>query len=205
MISRAVLLLVWSSAAMAQEAPPATPPLPKVYFDFQVERPVMASPKNKAPQFPRELRAAGIEGEMIAAFVVDSTGRPIPSTFKVVKSSHDLFTKSVADALPELRFTPASIGGKKVAQLVQMPFVFSIAPRDTGDITAPAVAERRRAVTRHAHAARSSPAAMSLLKRRVTQMMIAAAMTNRPSASSRPLALKLPEAGFIDRRFELAT
>ncbi len=47
-------------------------------------------------------------------------------TFKVLKSTHDLFTQSVRTVLPNMRFSPAEIGGRKVKQLVQMPFPFSI-------------------------------------------------------------------------------
>jgi hypothetical protein len=32
----------------------------------------------------------------------------------------------VKDALPRMRFSAAQIGGKKVAQLVQMPFQFHL-------------------------------------------------------------------------------
>jgi len=32
----------------------------------------------------------------------------------------------VKDALPRMRFSAAQIGGKKVSQLVQMPFVFNL-------------------------------------------------------------------------------
>jgi TonB family protein len=150
MITRAALLLVLASAAIDAQVPippVVTAPLPTIYFDFQVEKPVTASPKNKAPLYPDELRAANIEGEVVAAFVVDSTGRAILSTFKVLKTHHELFTKAVADALPQLRFTPAQIGGKRVAQQVQMPFVFSLAPRDTVSVKRPAAFRSRRQVS----------------------------------------------------------
>ena len=48
------------------------------------------------------------------------------NTFKVLKSSHDLFTNSVKSALANMKFYPAEVGGRKVKQLVQMPFVFSL-------------------------------------------------------------------------------
>lgn len=145
MISRAALLLVLASAAISAQAPtpPAPTPLPQIYFDFQVERPVMPSPKNKPPAYPEELRAANIEGEVVAKFVVDSTGHVIVSTFEVIKTYHDLFTKAVKDALPKLLFTPASIKGRKVAQIVQMPFEFRLAARDTGFVALPPTSRRR--------------------------------------------------------------
>jgi protein TonB len=48
------------------------------------------------------------------------------STFKVLKSNHDLFTNAVKQSLPAMKFSPAEVGGKKVKQLVQMPFQFSL-------------------------------------------------------------------------------
>ena len=48
-------------------------------------------------------------------------------SLKVIRSSHELFVNAVATALPDMRFTPALVGGKKVKQLVMEPFVFQIA------------------------------------------------------------------------------
>src|SRR5690348_15781830 len=96
------------------------------YFEFQVEKQVAGMPNNPAPRYPDMLRSANVEGEVLAQFVVDTTGRAEMNTFKVLKSSHDLFTNSVKAALANMRFYPAEVGGRKVKQLVQMPFVFSL-------------------------------------------------------------------------------
>jgi len=48
------------------------------------------------------------------------------STFKALKSDNDLFTTSVKNALQRMRFLPAEVGGRKVKQLVQQPFQFSL-------------------------------------------------------------------------------
>jgi protein TonB len=72
------------------------------------------------------LQSAGIEGRVLAQFVVDVSGKADMGTFKVLESSHDLFTQSVRSALPRMRFFPAEIGGKKVRQVVQQPFVFAL-------------------------------------------------------------------------------
>ena len=64
--------------------------------------------------------------EVLAQFVVDTTGRADMSQFKVLKSTHDLFTNAVRSSLPQMKFYPAEVGGKKVKQLVQMPFQFSL-------------------------------------------------------------------------------
>jgi protein TonB len=106
------------------------PPAPIVdnnqtYFEFQVEKPVV-SLNNVAPNFPSMLQSQGVSGQVIAQFVVDTTGRVDVSTFKVIESSHDLFSSAVKNALPRMRFQPAEVGGRKVKQLVQQPFVFNI-------------------------------------------------------------------------------
>ncbi len=96
------------------------------YFEFQVEKTVLAQPGNPQPTYPSMLQSAGIEGRVLAQFVVDVSGKADMGTFKVLESSHDLFTQSVRSALPRMRFFPAEIGGKKVRQVVQQPFVFAL-------------------------------------------------------------------------------
>jgi len=120
----------------AASAPPVVPsrgaPAPQLvdvdatYFEFQVDKPAVADPDNPAPRYPELLRTAGVEGTVLAQFVVDTAGHAMLDTFKVLKSTHDLFTQSVRTVLPNMRFSPAEIGGRKVKQLVQMPFPFSI-------------------------------------------------------------------------------
>jgi TonB family protein len=97
------------------------------YFEYQVEHPVMSAPGGGHPVYPSSLKAAGIEGETIASFVVDTTGLVDGSTLKIIKSTNKLFAESVAAALPTMRFTPALIGGRKVKQVVMQPFVFQMA------------------------------------------------------------------------------
>jgi len=78
--------------------------------------------------YPEALRAAYVEGEVLAQFVVDPDGTVEPGTFKVLRSSHPLFTDAVRAALGEMRFSPATVRGKRVKQLVQQPFTFAIDP-----------------------------------------------------------------------------
>jgi len=96
------------------------------YFDFQVEKPVVPAPGTAGPNYPDMLRSAGIEGTVLAQFVVDTTGRADMSTYKVLKSDNDLFSTSVKNYLGRARFLPAEVGGRKVKQLVQQPFQFSL-------------------------------------------------------------------------------
>lgn len=98
----------------------------QTYFEFQVEKQVAPASGNPSPRYPDMLRSANVEGEVIAQFVVGTDGKADMSTFKVLKSSHDLFTAAVKNVLPNMRFLPAEVGGSKVKQLVQMPFVFAL-------------------------------------------------------------------------------
>jgi protein TonB len=96
-----------------------------VYMEFQVEKPVEKI-GGEAPEYPSSLRESGVEGRVLAQFVVGENGRYQGSTLKILDSSDPAFTAAVKDALPRMRFSAAQIGGKKVAQLVQMPFQFHL-------------------------------------------------------------------------------
>ena len=98
----------------------------QTFFEFQVERAASPRPGNSAPRYPDVLRLANIEGEVLAQFVVDPNGVADTSTFKVLKSTHPLFSNAVRSALGRMRFTPAAVGGLAVKQLVRMPFQFNL-------------------------------------------------------------------------------
>ncbi len=94
-------------------------------MEFQVEKPV-AKIGGDAPEYPSSLRESGVEGRVLAQFVVGENGRYEGGSLKILDSSNPAFTAAVKDALPRMRFSAAQIGGKKVAQLVQMPFQFHL-------------------------------------------------------------------------------
>lgn len=96
------------------------------FFEFQVEKPVVPAPGGCSPKYPEMLRTAGVTGEVQAQFVVDTTGRVQPGSFKVLKTTHELFTAEVRKATSCFRYLAAETGGKKVKQLVQQPFTFDI-------------------------------------------------------------------------------
>lgn len=98
----------------------------QTYFEFQVEKPVVQVPGTASPRYPEVLRSSGVEGEVQAQFVVSEEGRADPSTLKILKSSNDLFSSAVRNALPNMRFYAAEVGGKKVKQLVQQTFQFRL-------------------------------------------------------------------------------
>src|SRR5687768_15133306 len=55
------------------------------YFEFQVEKPVVPAPGSTSPRYPDMLRQAGVEGEVLAQFVVDTTGRAEAGSLKILK------------------------------------------------------------------------------------------------------------------------
>jgi protein TonB len=101
------------------------PPSDGVFSAPTVEREVVPL-GNAAPRYPEALRTAGVEGEVIAEFVVDTTGRVEPATVTIVRGAHPLFETAVRDALRRMRFRAAEAGGRRVRQLVRQPFTFSL-------------------------------------------------------------------------------
>jgi protein TonB len=98
----------------------------QTYFEFQVEKPAESMPDNPKPKYPSVLESSGIAGEVQAQFVVKSEGKADMDTFKVLKSTNELFTQAVKNVLPRMKFSPAQIGGKPVNQLVQQAFQFAV-------------------------------------------------------------------------------
>ena len=79
-----------------------------------------------APRYPAALRAAAIEGEIVAQYVVDTAGRVEPGSWKVLRASHEGFRESAREAVEAGRFKPARIAGRAVRQLVQQVVRFTI-------------------------------------------------------------------------------
>lgn len=98
-------------------------------FEFQVDEPARQLEQTWFIRYPDELKAEPVAGQVLAQFVVDTTGRVLRETFKVLRSTNPLFTRSVAEVLPEMRFSPARAHGRAVKQLVQQPFDFPLPPR----------------------------------------------------------------------------
>jgi protein TonB len=92
----------------------------------QVEKQVGVIPGSAAPRYPEVLRSSGVEGRVVAEFVVDELGRAEEGSVRFVRSDNQLFEDAVRVALRRMRFIPAEVGGVKVRQLVQMPFVFTL-------------------------------------------------------------------------------
>lgn len=79
-----------------------------------------------SPRYPEPLRRAGVEGNVMVRFVVDTTGRIDMSAVEILSSDHALFSASVRDALARMRFSPSMVGERKVKALAVMPFRFTL-------------------------------------------------------------------------------
>jgi protein TonB len=98
----------------------------KVAYDSrEVDRQVAAL-AGIVPEYPASLRAAGIEGEVRAQFVVDASGRADIGSLRILSSTNELFAEAVKRALPKMKFIPARIGSRAVAEMVQQAFVFRL-------------------------------------------------------------------------------
>jgi TonB family protein len=130
---------------VADRAPEASPDQP--YFEFQVTKAVRQIPGTGNIRYPDALRAADVEGVVLAQFVVDANGQFEPGSFKVLRSNHGLFTQAVEAAIPNMRFYPAELRTAKVRQLVQQPFTFSLSKSESRP-TSPAPASSASPVIR---------------------------------------------------------
>jgi len=93
----------------------------------------ISAPAGAAVAVPPDLQALQpkllelkIEGGAYVQFVVDTLGMVDTTSFRVISTTHEEFAQSVRDALPGMRFHPAILRSKKVAQLVEQPFMFKI-------------------------------------------------------------------------------
>jgi protein TonB len=77
------------------------------------------------PRYPTSLRESGIQGRVVAEFVVDTLGRAELDGLKL-DASRDLFAEAVRAVLPRYRFTPGEAAGRKVRTRVQLPFDFAL-------------------------------------------------------------------------------
>lgn len=96
------------------------------YTDATVDKVAAPMPGAPTPRYPEMLRTAGVEGAVRTEFVVDSMGRADLRTFRAFDQPPDAFVRAIRSALTRTRYYPAEAQGRRVAQLVQQTFVFTI-------------------------------------------------------------------------------
>jgi TonB family protein len=98
----------------------------KNFFSYQVDRKAEPQIGTVMPRYPQALKESGLTGEVIARFAVDTLGRIDPCTFRILESTHKQFSRAVESVLADIRFTPATIRGQKVRQVVEHRFTFEL-------------------------------------------------------------------------------
>ena len=86
----------------------------------------MDSAKLRSPAYPDSLFAYRVEGEVLAQFVIDTTGEVREGSVGIVSATHRLFADAVERALFASTFEPARHEGRKVPQVMILPFRFQL-------------------------------------------------------------------------------
>lgn len=79
------------------------------------------------PNYPFEMRRAGITGEVLVGFIVDSEGRTVD--VHAIRSSQREFEAAAIQAVSKWTFRPGRKGGRAVNTRMQVPIVFSLNDR----------------------------------------------------------------------------
>jgi RNA polymerase sigma factor (sigma-70 family) len=77
-----------------------------------------------APQYPFEMRRAGISGEVMVEFLIDPQGNV--RNARALKSSQQEFETAAVEAVAKWKFNPAAKGGRNVITVMQVPIVFTL-------------------------------------------------------------------------------
>ncbi|HEU4748250.1 MAG TPA: TonB-dependent receptor plug domain-containing protein [Gemmatimonadaceae bacterium] len=102
--------------------------------DTQAE---LSSPVPLEVIYPASLFAAGVEGIVMAEFIVEVTGRIDENSFAIVSASHPLFAEAVSRAIESAIYSPAIKEGVAVRQVVHQRFEFSASSKPANVSTLP--------------------------------------------------------------------
>jgi Gram-negative bacterial TonB protein C-terminal len=80
----------------------------------------------RAPRYPHKLTYTGREGRVWMSYLVDSTGRPDPESFRALLSDDQQFTDEAVSALRHSKFRPARLRGRPVPQHVFQVIAFRV-------------------------------------------------------------------------------
>lgn len=110
-------------AADADRSAEAVAPSPSATDPVRVSGPPL--------RYPPLLRNAGIEGEVVVEFTVQTDGTVDPASVRVVESTHRGFEQQAADVLRRSLFRPATAGGEPVAATARQAVRFRIGTAGT--------------------------------------------------------------------------
>lgn len=100
------------------------PPLPEDIYELKkVERPPVLISALKV-EYPKEFKKNHIAGQALVEFIVATDGSVADAV--VIKATDARFATSALNAVSQLRFKPAKVGGKPVKCCLQQPIMFEI-------------------------------------------------------------------------------
>ena len=76
--------------------------------------------------YPRNAKLANQSGSALVQFIVDTTGKAKPESIVCVQATFKDFAEAAMSAVRMMEFTPATLEGHKVEQLVQYPIDFKL-------------------------------------------------------------------------------
>jgi TonB family protein len=77
-------------------------------------------------RYPEYLRRSRVQGRVIVAAVVDTSGQAERGSIKIVESPHRDFSRQATYYLEKARFRPGRIGTRPVRVCVEMPVEFRL-------------------------------------------------------------------------------
>jgi TonB family protein len=91
-----------------------------------VEQKPIALAKHVNFVYPRTAKLAGQSGSAVVQFVVDTLGRAKPESIMCTQATYKDFADAAMAVVKTMEFTPATIEGHKIEQLVQYPIDFKL-------------------------------------------------------------------------------
>ncbi len=79
------------------------------------------------PRYPRLLKQAQIEGNVLLRFIIDTVGRAEPASIEVVQSDNPGFNSSALAAIRSCRYRAGRVRGRPVRVIVQQAVRFRLA------------------------------------------------------------------------------
>lgn len=89
-----------------------------------VDMPASLIPGSATPEYPDSLRANHVSGRVVVEVVVNPDGTLDREAVTLISSTHPSLTAAVLEALVSARFRVATLQGRGVRQVLQVPFVF---------------------------------------------------------------------------------
>jgi TonB family protein len=84
------------------------------------------APGNPGPHYPARAELGRAAGEVVTQFTIGPDGRARPESLLIMRSTHPLFSLAVREALPSMRFLPATRLGIPVETSVIQQFQFKL-------------------------------------------------------------------------------